>query len=75
MVFKEQVEPSSLRIYCTKNQPKWTKGKKVMALPSRGGHFYKKNKILDRTAHNLFSNPSKKSLNITLLPIELEYDL
>jgi len=32
-------------------------------------------KILNQTAHNLFSNPSKISLNITWLPLELQDDL
>ncbi len=48
MVSKEYVESSSLRIYCTKNHPKWTRGKKVTALPSRGGHFYKKEFLIEQ---------------------------
>jgi hypothetical protein len=32
-------------------------------------------KILHQTAHSLFRNPSKKSLNIILLPLELQDDL
>jgi hypothetical protein len=32
-------------------------------------------KILDQTAHSLFFIPSKQSVNITLLPLELEEDL
>jgi hypothetical protein len=31
---------SSLHIYNTENQQKWSKGEKIMTPPSRGGGFY-----------------------------------
>jgi len=70
------MKPSSWRIYCTKNWQKWTEGKKATAEWSKGVQFFfffffKS----DWTANSLFFILSKKSLNITLLLLELEDDL
>jgi hypothetical protein len=57
MVSKTQMEPSSLRIYCTKIRKKWTKGKNVTAPQVRGVHFYRNFSIKQFIAY--FQTPQK----------------
>jgi len=62
------MEPSSLRIYHTKNRQKWTRDEKVMALESKGDCFYKSILIEQHIVY--FQNPQKKILNIPMLLLE-----
>jgi hypothetical protein len=64
------MEPSSWCIYCTKNRQKLTGDEKVIVPKSKGIRFYKK--VLTEQLIAYFQSPPKKSLNITLLPLELE---
>jgi hypothetical protein len=73
MVYKEEMELSSLNIYRTKNQQKWIRGEKVTAPPWSRGLFLQK--ILNWIGYSIFSNLLEKSLNITLLSLELQHDL
>jgi hypothetical protein len=66
------MDPSSLHIYGTKNQQKWTRGEKVTGPRGRKSHFYQK-KNQSNSSLSIFE-PLKKSLNITLLPLELLQD-
>jgi hypothetical protein len=51
----------------------WLKARKLRP-PKQGGLFFF-SKFLNQTTQSLFPNPAKKSLNIILLPLELQHNL
>jgi uncharacterized protein YjcR len=72
MVCNEKLEVSSLRIHSTKNDKKWIRNEKVMAL--QRVHGQKVKKMPHPTLGNCSKN-TKQSLYVVLLPLELKDEL
>jgi hypothetical protein len=60
-------------MYGIKNWQKWIRCEKVTAPWNKGVIFTEQFSIKQLVGY--FRSPQKKSLNITLLPLELQYDL